>query len=61
VVDSITMQDNPSGITVFYDLGKNYPEITTIVTQTETEALSYDATGLCQTLPCEDQEFPDDA
>jgi len=59
VVGSITMQGNPSGINVFYDLGKNYPETTTIITQTETEALSYDATGLCITLPCEDSSYPE--
>jgi hypothetical protein len=42
----ITMQGNPSGITVAYDQTKNAPEAHTVTTTTTTEAYSYDATGL---------------
>ena len=59
ITGQMTMQGNPSGINVFYDLSKNAPEATTIITQSEVEALSYDATGLCITLPCEDASYPD--
>lgn len=46
VTGKITMQGNPSGITVAYDLSRNAPESTTVTTTTTTEAYSYDATGL---------------
>ena len=46
VTGIITMQGNPSGITVAYDQSKNAPESHSVTTTTTTEAYSYDATGL---------------
>jgi hypothetical protein len=46
ITGRITMQGNPSGITVAYDLNRNAPQTTTVTTVTTTEAYSYDATGL---------------
>ena len=46
ITGRMTMQGNPSGITVAYDLSRNAPESTTVTTTTMTEAYSYDATGL---------------
>lgn len=46
VTGRLTMEGNPSGITVAYDLSRNAPETTTTTITTTTEAYSYDATGL---------------
>lgn len=46
VTGRLTMQGNPSGVTVAYDLSRNAPESHTYTVITTTEAFSYDATGL---------------
>lgn len=46
ITGRITMEGNPSGITVAYDLSRNAPETTTYTNTVTTEAYSYDATGL---------------
>jgi len=46
ITGRITMEGNPSGITVAYDLSRNAPESTHHEETTTTEAYSYDATGL---------------
>lgn len=46
ITGRITMEGNPSGITVAYDLSRNAPETTTHTNTVTTEAYSYDATGL---------------
>ena len=46
VAGKITMVGNPSGITIAYDLSRNYALSHEEVESTTTEAYSYDATGL---------------
>ncbi|MFA5884429.1 MAG: pilus assembly protein TadG-related protein [Acidimicrobiia bacterium] len=46
ITGKLTMDGNPSGITVAYDLSRNASESTTTTVTTTTEAYSYDATGL---------------
>lgn len=46
VTGKITMQGNPSGITVAYDLARNVPLTHTWTTTITSEAYSYDASGL---------------
>ena len=46
VVGNMTMEGNPTGVTVAYDLSKNVSLSHTETSETTTEAYSYDATGL---------------
>lgn len=46
ITGKLTMEGNPSGITVAYDLSRNAAETVTWTETTTTEAYSYDATGL---------------